>query len=164
MLVSIASISIVQSIKTDAANGVALFPMSDLTKMFDDQKKQLKIQRSTHATRLKERILKAFKGNLRESGADTGPKTLIFRDGLYTLVREALLTRNYNKDMQMIVDTAKMVREDIFSHNIPRLDGKFEARCQHDAIPSSLMSLVSMIVHGTSLKIRKEGSLKYHFP
>ena len=147
-----AFLELVDSIKTDAANGIQLFPMAELTKLLNDRKKQFNLSSLTNVTRLKEKIITIFKGDLKEQGKEMGPKTLVFSDGLNTLVKDALKVREYDKDMQTIAQTAKIIREDMFKHEGYQFDGHFDDTCQLNAIPSTLKTLISMILYGTSLK------------
>ena len=77
-------------------------------------------------------------------------KTLIFQDGLNTIVKDTLQACEFDKDMQTIAKTAKIIRKDILSHKGFQFDGHFDETCQMDAIPSTLKTLVSMIINGTS--------------
>ena len=131
----------------DAANGVKIFQMAQLTQLFDERRQQFLLPTVTHGTRLKNKILDAFQGDLVEQGVGREPKTLIFFDGLNTLVKKALLTREYNKEMQAIVKAVKIIREDIFNHTNFKFTGTFDQKCQQDSLPPSLMALVSMIIH-----------------
>ena len=70
-----------------------------------------------HATRLKERIITVFKGDLEEQGTENGPKTLVFSDGLNTLVKDSLQARLFDEEMQTLMATAKLIREVIFVHD-----------------------------------------------
>ena len=91
--------------------------MAELTKQYDTSRKQLNVNmQPAHATRLKERIITVFKGDLEEQGTENGPKTLVFSDGLNTLVKDSLQARLFDEEMQTLMATAKLIREDIFEH------------------------------------------------
>ena len=67
--------------------------MGELTKLFNEGRENFQLPKISRPTSLKERILTAFDGDLREQGTEHGPKTLVFSDGLNTLVKDALETR-----------------------------------------------------------------------
>ena len=77
---------------------------------------------------------------------------MIFGDGFHTLVKEALQEREYDKEMRKIMETAKIVRKDIFDHSCPKFDGEFNGNSQSTSIPTSLLTLVTMILYGPSIK------------
>ena len=91
-----AFLELIESIKVDAENGVKMFPMVELTKLFDERRQNFNLPNITRSTTLKERIFTTFKGDLKEQGTEQGPKTLVF-SGLNTLVKETLETRDSNK-------------------------------------------------------------------
>ena len=126
--------------------------MAELTKLLDERRKEFNFSTQTNVTRLKDKIIKHFNGDLVEQGINDGPKTLIFSEGLNTIVKDALEIREFDKEMQTIAKTAKIIREDMFKHQGFKFDGHFDDACQLDSIPSTLKPLISMILYGTSLK------------
>ena len=68
-------LELIDSIKSDARNGVQMFPMSELNKLYIASRQQLNLETIPHTTRLKERILEHFGDDLQEQGTETGPKT-----------------------------------------------------------------------------------------
>ena len=87
-----AFLELFDSMKNDATNGEKIFIMAELNEQFEERRKHFNLPPATHTTRLKERIIKAFDGDLVEQGTATGPKRLLFADGLNTLVKDALVT------------------------------------------------------------------------
>ena len=85
-------------------------------------------------------------------GTPSGPKTLVFGDGLQTLVREAVQTRTSSQDMQIIQKAAKIVREDILQHEGFQFDSSFPKNCLSIASPVSLLTLFSLMMFGPSIK------------
>jgi len=47
---------------------------------------------------------------------------------------------------------ADIIRCDMFNNECPSFDGPFPSDCQQRSVPSSLITLVAMIIHGTSIK------------
>ena len=147
-----AYLELVDWMKAEAANGAKTFPMAELSKLYDERREQFNITSQSHSTRLKEKLLKTFGSDLQEQGAEFGPKTLVFTDGLNSLLQDAKNARQFQMDMQTIQKTAKIIRDDLFQHDGFKFDGNFNKSCQQEAVPSSLKALVSMIIHGTSIK------------
>ena len=143
---------LIDSIKADVAEGEYLFPLNSLMERYNERRGQLGLPRQDHRTRIKEFILKTFQGDLEERGEERQHKNLVFKDGINALVKEAKEKRKFDSDMQAIVAAAKVIREDIFNHGGFSFSGQFPASCQNDSLPASLKALMSMILHGTSLK------------
>ena len=75
--------------KAEATNGAKAFPMTELSKLYDERREQFNVTTQSHSTRLKEKLLKTFGSNLQEQGSKFGPKTLVFTDGLNSLLQDA---------------------------------------------------------------------------
>ena len=143
---------LIDSIKVDASNGVKFFPLAELHKTLNERRKQLGLEPLQRPTTVKEKVLTAFHGDLQEQGTDRGPKTLVFGDGVRTLLKDAMEERKSEEDIKLLVRAAKIIREDIFNHKGFQFDGSFEENCQADSLPASLKTLVNFIISGTSLK------------
>ena len=131
---------------------MVLFPLAEMFDQYNKRRAQLGLgQTALRQTDLKERLLEAFDGDLTVHGPERGRKTLIFQDGLNSIVTDALKKRKIDKDMQVISEAAKIVREDIFAFQAPKFDGNFTSSCQVKSIPSSLLTLMSMILFGPLL-------------
>ena len=153
---------LIDSIKNDCANGIKFFPMADLTKQYEDRKKQLNLPVYTHSTRLRERIVKDFGGDFTVQGNEGGPKTLVFGDGLNTLVKDALQSQSPTKDMQIIAQAAKIIREDIFQHEGFQFDSSFPENCHSIASPVKLLTLMSLMIFGPSIKDQQVDTQPVH--
>ena len=115
--------------KAEAANGAKTFPMAELSKLYDKRREQFNLTSQSHSTRLKEKLLKTFGSDLQEQGAEFGPKTLVFTDGLNSLLQDAKNARQFRMDMQTIQKTAKIIRDDLFQHDGFKFDGNFNKSC-----------------------------------
>ena len=111
-----AYLELVDWIKIEAANGRENFLMSDLKRLYDERRRIFSLSTTSHATRLKEKLLKTFGSDLKEEGTHR-QLTLRFTDGVNTLLQDAKKVRNYDQDMRTIQSTAKSIREDIFDHD-----------------------------------------------
>ena len=68
------------------------------------------------------------------------------------MLKDAQKTRDFSEDALIMVKAATLVKKDILSHQGFKLTGCLPAQCQEHSIPSSLKSLVSMILNGSNLK------------
>ena len=55
-----AFLELIESIKVDAENGVTMFPMAELTKLFNERRQNFNLPNITRPTSLKEKILTAL--------------------------------------------------------------------------------------------------------
>ena len=65
---------LVDSIKMDAANGVQLFPLAELKELLDERRKQFNLTSPSNVTRLKDKLVDVFKGDLIVQGSEMGEK------------------------------------------------------------------------------------------
>ena len=75
------------------------------------------------------------------------------------MFKDALKTRDFSEDALILVKAATLLKKDILSHQGFKFTGCFPAQCQEDSIPSSLKSLVSMILNGSNLKDQQKRGL-----
>ena len=79
--------------------------------------------------------------------SDGKHKILAFDLGMQKMMKQALAC-DYEGDAQLLAKAAKIVRRDIVLHN----GFKFESGCQKESVPSTLKTLVSMLLNGANLK------------
>ena len=77
---------------------------------------------------------------------------LVFNEGMINLLKEAHKNRDFTEDAVILAKAAAIVRKDIFSHQGFKFTGSFPAECQEESLPSSLKSIVSMILNGPNIK------------
>ena len=145
-----AYLELVDWIKFEGANGREKIPMSEIVRLYDERRRMFNLSSPSHATRLKEKLLNTFGSDLKEEGTHK-QQTLTFTGGLNSLLQDVKKVRNYDQDMRAIQNTANLIREDMFDHNGFKFDGKFDENCQKTSVPSSLITLVSMLIYGSSI-------------
>ena len=60
--------------------------------------------------------------------------------------------RDFSEDAVVLAKAAKIIRNDIFDSQCFKFVGSFPPKCQEDSLPSSLKTLVSLILNGFNLK------------
>ena len=111
---------------------------------------ELGINKSVNKTRLKDHLLEHFpEAQDQFDGRNT---IIIFKEGMRHMLNEALKNRDFNEDATILAIAAIIVRKDIFYHQGFKFSGSFPAECQEQSLPSSLKSLVSMILNGPNIK------------
>ena len=68
------------------------------------------------------------------------------------ILKDALKKQDFAEDAAVLAKAAAIIRKDIFSHQSFKFTGHFPPKCQEDSLPSSLKSLISMILNGSNLK------------
>jgi len=116
---------------------------------------ELGITKCVHKTRLKNSILEYFQGALEQS--DGKNTIIVFNEGMKNMLKEALKERDFSDDAVTLAKAATIVRKDTFSHEAYGFSGHFPPQCQENPIPSSLKSLISMILRGTTIKDQERG-------
>ena len=127
-----------------------IFKLADLNKLYTSRMEELGVEmdQRVHTTRLKERILAHFP-DLQEhkKGRDV---FLVFKDDIGSALAKAC-EYDLDKNTVNLARAAQTVRKDMFKA-YPSFNGSFPDRCQEDSVPQLLLSLVSMILEGPSIK------------
>lgn len=118
--------------------------------------KDLKVDVFIHKTRFKDRILEHFP----DAQAQNVSKNvvIVFESGMQHLLKDSLMKRDYSEEANILAKAASIIRKDIFDHKIDSFSGSFPDHCQEESIPSTLKSLISMILVGKNLKHQEKKS------
>ncbi|KAJ8353418.1 hypothetical protein SKAU_G00209850 [Synaphobranchus kaupii] len=145
-----AFIELINYIEKSVDSGVLLFKLSEIHSLYVSRLGELGIKKLVNKTRLKDHLLE----HLPEARAQCDGKNtlLIFKEGLKNMLKEALNKRNFDKDALILAKAAKIIRNDIINHSGFQFTGSFPEKCQENALPSSLKSLVSMVLNGSNIK------------
>ena len=71
---------------------------------------------------------------------------------MHSLLKDALKKRDISDDANNLAKVASIVRNDILEHKGFSFAGCFPLECQEQSIPTSLKSLLSMIINGLNFK------------
>ncbi|CAH1160137.1 unnamed protein product [Phaedon cochleariae] len=143
-------ITYIESARGDTNSPV--FKMTDLVNMYTERLNQMGIdvQGRIHSTKLKDRILTQI-NDLRSfrKGRDS---YLVFDSELEDVIQKAY-QHKLDDEANILSKAAAIVRKEIKQSNVS-FPYKFEEGSQQHAVPSSLMSIVSMILYGCNIKKR----------
>ena len=148
---SIAFVELVEYIEGFVENGTLLFKLSDLSSLYIQRLDDLGIKKTINKTRLKIALLDHYNGTLQEQ-TDGRNTVLVFREAISSLLKDALKQRDFSEDAEILARAAMIVRRDIFDHKGFNFSGCFPVDCQLKYLPSSLRSLVSIILNGLNIK------------
>ena len=101
-----------------------------------------------HSTRLKERILSYFPDmEAHQQGRNI---VLVGNEHIGSALNKAC---EYDADNEAVIlaRAAKIVRRDMLQLK-KKFEGSFDSKCQEESVPSSLTTLVSMVLNGPSIK------------
>ena len=131
-------------------SGTLLFQLTDIHSMYVNHLEDFGINKQNNKTRLKVDALEKFpEAQEQHDGKNT---IIVFEEGMRNMLKEALKKRDFSEDVTVLAKAAKIVRDDIFNHDHFTFTGSFPPRCQEDSLPSSLKSLVSLILNDPNLK------------
>lgn len=137
-------------IENSVDSGTLLFKLSEIHSMYVNRLGELGINKSVNKTRLKDHLLEHFpEAQDQFDGRNT---IIIFKEGMRHMLNEALKNRDFNEDAAILAKAAIIVRKDIMCHQGFKFTGSFPAECQEHSLPSSLKSLVSIILNGPNIK------------
>ena len=145
-----AFVELTSYIEHSVDSGTLLFKLSEIHSMYVNRLGELGINKSVNKTRLKDHLLEHFpEAQDQFDGRNT---IIIFKEGMRDMLNESLKNRDFNEDAAILAKAAIIVRKDIFCHKGFKFTGSFPAECQEHSLPSSLKSLVSMILNGPNIK------------
>ena len=145
-----AFLELVDYTENSVENENLFFILSELHSLYENSLKDLGVVKSVNKTRLKHAILNHFtEAQEQHDGRNT---VIIFKDGLKNILKEAVRERDFSDDAAILAKAAKLVRKDMFSHKGFTFSGAFPLACQENSVPTSLKSLISMILSGLNLK------------
>ena len=129
---------------------VPIFKLTDLLHLYTDRLIELGVDvtRRIHSTDLKNRILANVPGlNAHRKGRDV---MMSFDDDIGHVLRDACLD-DADDDAICLAKAAHIIRRDMLEIHTS-FDGSFPVGCQEDAVPKSLIALISMIMDGPNIK------------
>lgn len=139
-----------------ASGNLSVLKLADLTKLYTKRLELLglKLSGRVHSTDLKNRIL----SNLPDLQAyKKGRDTFLAFDEEIGSVLKIVSKKDSDDEAVILSQAAKIVRRDMaeIKHVF---DGKFPTSCQKEAVPESLLCLVSMVLRGSNIKTNSDGA------
>ena len=127
-----------------------VFRLADLLELYSSRLKQLGHEEHgrVHSTRLKERILAHLPGIRAHS---EGRNILLAFDTDLGLALRKACEKDSDDEAMCLAAAANTVRRAMFQQQAV-FTGSFDRECQIKSVPQSLISLVSMILNGPSIK------------
>ncbi len=143
-------VELINYMKTAFESGTLLFKLADLHSLYIKRLDDFGITKTVNKTRLKLDLLKHFP----EAQEQCEGKTIviIFKEGMQDMLKKALKKRDFSEDAAVLAKAAMIIRTDAFDHQCFKFDGSFSSKCQEDSLPSSLKSLISLILNGPNIK------------
>ena len=146
-------VAFLEDMKSDE-DSAPVFKLTDIAQLYKVRLEQLGLseEKRIHTTKLKKRLLSALP-DLRAHSQG--------RDILLSFEKDigpALMMASCRDDDAIhLMRAAQVVRKEIFDSSFS-FDGSFQENCQQEAVPPSLLALVSMILEGANIKHRAEKS------
>jgi len=143
-------IGFIEDTRNNDDNVAPVFRLADLIQLYSERLLDFGVEQSgrIHSTDLKIRLLANIPG-LRafKQGRNV---MLSFEDDVGLALKEATLD-DYDDEAICLAKAAQIVRRDM-QQKTSTFTGSFGNNCQEEAIPQSLLALVSMIMDGTNIK------------
>ena len=130
-------------------DGTFCFKFSVLHQPYEKRVQHLGVEKETNRSRLKEKVLAHFPQAQEQS--DGKNKILVFELDMQQMLKQAMAC-DYERDALLLAKTAKLVQKEIVSNSGFTFDGRFPSGCQQGSVPSTLKTLVSMVLNGPDLK------------
>ena len=141
-------VELIEYIDNETQSERTSIALTELHELYVRRLQQFGFGAYVHKTHLKERILKHFPECKPEF--DGRNIVLLFDNTLRIMVRETL-KQSADLDAMTLMKAAKIIRRDILSHENLKFTGHFLQGCQKQSVPPRLLTLLSMIMHGTDI-------------
>ena len=128
-----------------------IFKLSELHGLFEDRLSKLGVGKSINKTRLKNQLLEQFHGECQEQH-DGKNVLLVFNEGLKKILKESTSNRNLESEAISMAKLVKVIRQEIFNWNPFNFSGSFPPNCQALSVPTTLKTLVSMLLNGPNVQ------------
>ena len=79
-------------------------------------------------------------------------KILAFEQGMQQVLKQVMMETNYEYEAVTLAKAVKIVCKEIIGYKSFHFDGKFPVGCLQESVPSSLKTLVSILLNGADLK------------
>ena len=145
----------IEDVKLNSKDIAPIFKLTDLVQLYTNRLVELgvKITGRIHSTDLKNRILANMPGlQAYKQGRDV---LLSFNDDVGFALRDACLDDGDDEAI-CLAKAARIIRRDMLEKSNVQFDGTFPQGCQEDAVPKSLVALVSMSLDGPNIKRRDD--------
>ncbi len=133
-----------------------VFKLKDLVNLYSTRLKQLgtNVTGRIHSTKLKDRLLGYFPDM--EAHKQGREVVLISNKDIGSALRKAC-EHDADNDAFHLARAAKIVRRDMFKFK-NQFNGSFEMKCQEKSIPTSLLSLVAMVLCGPNIEVQSSST------
>lgn len=145
-------------------SNINTFKMTDLAHLYKERLLSLGVEdENIHVTRLKNRILAQIPDLVCHTDKHSkGQSTsLLFKDDVDNMVDKAVTGRDYDIEALQLAKAAEIVRHEMFQVK-QQFNGSFLPDCQGSSVPSSLLALVEMVLHGPNIRNRQNSSTLNH--
>ncbi len=132
-----------------------VFRLRDLVQIYQKRLAQLGVEElnRVHSTRLKYRIQSHFTDM--DSFNEGKNVILAFRDDIGAVLKNAC-NRDFDDEGIILAKAAQIVRRDILQMESSVFSGTFEDQCQQDAVPTSLTTLITMVLGGPNIETQSQ--------
>ena len=140
----------IEEIRAESTTSIPVFKLTELAKLYSDQLEELgaKSTGPIHTTQLKDHIL----ANIPDMQAHKHSRDVLlaFNEDIGTVLNNAYGC-DFDDEGTILSQAARIVRRSM-SETKYSFDGTFGKDCQSQSVPGLLLSLVKMILSGSSIK------------
>ena len=143
-----AFVELITYVENAVEDGTFCFKFSLLRQLYESRLRILGIDKEINKGRFKEQVLEYFTNAQVQS--DGKNMVLVFEKGIQEMLKQAMKC-DHEGDALILMKAARIVREDIFKSKGFNFNGSFPSDCQQKSLPTTLKSLVTMLLRGADL-------------
>ena len=129
-------------------DGTFCFKFLLLRQLYESRLHILGINKEINKVLFKKQVLEYFTNAQEQS--DGKNKVLVFEKGIQQMLKQTMKC-DHEGDALILMKAARIVRKDIFKSKGFNFNGSFPSDCQQESLPTTLKSLVTMLLRGADL-------------
>ena len=142
---------LVSYVENEVEDGTYIFRLTDLHKLYEQRLAILGCPKLVNKSRLKRQLIEHFSLDCQEQ-TDGKNILLIFNEGMQQILKDAMASRDFDQEAVSMARLSKVIRRDISDGKYFKFSGAFPQGCEEHSVPTSLKSLVSMLLYGPNIK------------
>ena len=143
-----AFVELIAYVENAVEDGTFCFKFSLLRQLYESRLHILGIDKEINKVRFKKQVLEYFTNAQEQS--DGKNKVLVFEKGIQQMLKQTMKC-DHEGDALILMKAARIVREDIFKSKGFNFNGSFPSDCQQESLPTTLKSLVTMLLRRADL-------------
>ena len=144
-----AFVEVVSYVEAAIEDKLCMFKVKEHRCLYQKRLKEFGYDVEINRSKFKESIRNYFESSGIQEQSDGKNKILIFPEGIKSLLKNAFDVHDYQEEVLLFAEVAKICRNELFKEENASFEGKFASNCQQ--LFPTMRLLISMILYGPDL-------------